>query len=165
MSENDNENVVLLDPGRIVGEAGGPMDTCSATLCIYHEDLDPELLTRRLGVAPTTSFRRGFQHPPHPRQRGPLSPPTRHGAWLLRVSEPPPKQVEDQLRRLLMLLAVEPEVWASVVAEHRVRISIGLHMSAWNRGFALSSRILGEVAKLGVELDFGIYVYYDDDES
>ena len=151
MSEDD-DNVVEMKPTRVLLEAGGTVDGCSATLCVYHENLDPEELTRRLGVNPTTAFKRGFQ-------RAAASRPMPHGAWLLRVAAPGPRTVEDQLRQLLMQLVVPPAVWASVIEEHRVRISIGLHMSAWNRGFALSPTILAELAKLGVELGFDLYVY------
>ncbi|MBK8237075.1 MAG: DUF4279 domain-containing protein [Deltaproteobacteria bacterium] len=158
MSKEDDDSVIEMRPPRVLFEVGGPVDACSATLCIYHEDLDPDEMTRRLGVNPTTAFRRGFQ-------RRSASRPMPHGAWLLRVSEPSLRTVEDQLHRLLMQLVVAPDIWATVVAEHRVRISVGLHMSAWNRGFALSPTILAAVAKLNVELDFDVYVYDDTEDG
>lgn len=153
---DDRDNVLRLDRDRVLVEAGGPVDESSATLCIYGHDLDPDDLTRRLGLQPTEAFRRGFQ-------RRPTSRPMAHGAWFFRVSEPPPSTVDDQLGKLLLQLVVPSEVWARVVEEFRVRVSVGLHMSCWNRGFTLTPTVLAAMAQLGVELDFDIYAYLDED--
>ncbi len=134
------------------------VDESRAALCIYHEDLDPEDLTRRLGLAPTKTFRRGHK-------AGPRSLASPHGAWLLEVRGEAPRGPDDVLRELLMQLAVEPTVWQDIVQTHKVRISPSLDLRAWNRGFAISPAPLKRIAQLGVELDFDIYANVEDDDA
>jgi hypothetical protein len=55
---------------------GGPVDEVRVTLALYSEDLDPDEVSRALGVQPTSAHRRG-------ERKGPRSPAYRKGAWLL----------------------------------------------------------------------------------
>ena len=55
---------------------GGPIDEVRVTLALYSEDLEPDEVTRALGVQPSSAHRRG-------ERRGPRSPPYRQGAWFL----------------------------------------------------------------------------------
>src|SRR5713226_10670143 len=56
--------------------------TCAVThasLGIFHDDLDPEEITRLLGLQPTRGWKRG--EPRNPRARTPI--PAKFGVWLL----------------------------------------------------------------------------------
>lgn len=55
--------------------------------------------------------------------------------------------------------------WEEVLRDFRVHISCGIHTTGWNRGFALSPTIIKQVADLGVELDFDLYAYGEDEED
>jgi hypothetical protein len=138
----------------VVAEVGGLVDEFGATLCIYADDLDPDALTRELGIAPTRAFVRGTQ-------RG-RSQPSSHGAWLLEVRGEAPREPDHVLRELLSRLAVDSTTWARILATHRVRITLGVHVCGWTRGFALLPPVLLRLAELGVEVGFDIYAHGED---
>jgi hypothetical protein len=61
---------------QVLAEVGGPIDEMNVTLALYSEDLQPEEVSRALGVEPTSAHRRG-------ENAGSRSPPYLSGAWLL----------------------------------------------------------------------------------
>jgi hypothetical protein len=42
-----------VEEAQVIAEVGGPVDEVGVTLAIYGGELDPEEITRALGVAPT----------------------------------------------------------------------------------------------------------------
>ena len=143
-------------PDDIAGETGGPVDEAAATLAIYGDTLRPDDVTALFQIKPTKSFESG--HKP-----GPKSPPITHGAWFYELRGRSPLGPEDLVQMLLARLPRDPEIWNQLRTQYRVRLRIALHMGAWNRGFGLSSEIVGRIAAIGAELDFDVYAYGDRD--
>jgi hypothetical protein len=142
--------------GKDVVEVGGLVDSSSASLCLYGEMLEPDGVSQLLGVQPTTAIRRGDK-------RGPRSPESPRGVWILRVEGDAPAGPEQHLRQLLMRLPTDRATWEAVRSHYEVRISVGIHINAWNRGFVLGPELLRSVAALGLELDFDIYANAEDE--
>lgn len=75
---------------------------CSRTramLRLFHTDLDPDDVSRRLGIAPTSSFRRG-----DPRGKGSSDPRRLSGGWLRGTETSESKDVQRHIVSLLDLL-------------------------------------------------------------
>lgn len=131
--------------------AGGPVDSARATLAVYGQDLDPAKITVVAGVEPSHAHRKGDR----------ISPRTdavrNQGAWLLRIAVEKPKEPEEALIELLDSLPSDGVFWTNLIEVYEVRLSIGLSLQEWNRGFTLSADIVRRVAVLGISLDFDIY--------
>lgn len=133
---------------------GGVVDSSSASLCFYAEDLDPDEITKILGVNATRSIKRGDR-------RNSVAKPYKKGAWIYRVEGNAPSGPNEHLINLLNSFSVKTEIWEQLRKKYECRISIGIHIYGWNRGFTLSPKALTQVNNTGIELDFDIYA---DDE-
>jgi hypothetical protein len=127
------------------------------TLAIYGEALDPEEITRTLGVAPTSAHRRG-------ERRRPRSRPASSGAWLLqersrREAEP----AEVVIDRVLRQLPKDPAVWCELRSKYDIQLRFGIHMTGWNKGLGFSYEQVMRIAQLGAHMKFDIYAYGDDE--
>jgi hypothetical protein len=151
-----SRKVIPLKPSRVQAEIGGPVDESSATLAVYSRDLEPRDVTALVGVEPTHSFRRGFK-------RGPRSPAMQHGAWFLEVRGNAPDGPEVQLETLLSKLPESANVWRQLIASYTVQLRLALHMQGSNKGFSLSKHITERLAVLGVDLEFDLYAYGEQD--
>jgi hypothetical protein len=82
---------------QVLAEVGGPIDEVNVTLALYSEELEPEEVSRALGVEPTSAHRRG-------ESPGSRSPPYLSGAWLLtkhgRDAEPAEAIIDRLLKQL-----------------------------------------------------------------
>jgi hypothetical protein len=148
-----DDNVVPF-PSRWI-EIGGPIESARASLSIYGEDLEPNEITRILGLAPTHGHRRGDR-------RGPKSPPATMGFWGYGVDSKAPDEAAGDpadlvLGRLLDRLPSDPALWARLVQQYRVRIFFCIGFEGYNQGFGLSARNIQRAAALGVPLDFDLY--------
>jgi uncharacterized protein DUF4279 len=145
---------------------GGPMPWFSVSLSILADDLDPDEVTRLLGVEPDTTRRRGVRWPvpdrPGMSAAGVSKFPARIGLWLIRLrpEQAPDCDVEAAVARLLDRIAVvPPEVWRQACAGAKARVSVALTLDAYNRGFGLGPALLRRVA----DLDFDVYEGLEDD--
>lgn len=146
-----SDNVIPF-PSRPEVTLGGPIDEAGVSLGIYGEDLDPDEITRLLGVSPTRSRRRG-------ELRGDGRTCWSDGAWLLHVeNRGGPEPADAVLDQLLGQLPTDPSIWASLAQRYRMRIFFYIGMSGFNKGFGLSADNIRRVAALGVRLDFDLYV-------
>jgi hypothetical protein len=134
--------------------AGGPVDEVRVTLALYCEDLDPDEVSRALGVQPTSAHRRG-------ERKGPRSPAYRKGAWLLTEEGHEAEHVAPVIERLLRQLPEAPAVWNELRTQHDVQLRFGLHMSGWNKGLVIPRELVDRMASIGATLDFDIYAYGD----
>lgn len=154
----------MSDAGRsrrrddVVAEVGGRVDEVHVTLALYGETLDPDEVSRRLGCAPTSAFRKGDSERPSGRKGRPYP----HGAWLLTLEDKAPVEVDALVTQLLGRLPAEPAFWSDLRRDYRVRIWIALYTTAWNRGFTLRPRTTELVALTGAELVFDWYCEGDD---
>jgi hypothetical protein len=126
-----------------------------ATLRMYHEDLDPDAVSRELGLAPERAFRRGEHHSrtaPHLvrrfggwflTSRGAVDSKDvrRHLDWLLDQLEPR----SDALRRLQG-------------AGFRMDVSCYWVSSFGHGGPALSPRLMRRLADLNLDVWFDVYL-------
>ena len=51
------------------------------------------------------------------------------------------------------------------VRGYRASIRVGIHTAGWNRGFGLSSEILATLARIGLGVDFDLYLYGDETDG
>jgi hypothetical protein len=145
-----------MDEPVVVAEVGGAVDEVWLTLGVYGEDLDPAEVSALLRCEPTGAHRRG--------DRRRLSPPSKTGAWLLRVEGSAPVEPDDLVARLLDRLPGDPAFWAGLTSRYTVQLSFALFVAAWSRGFDLSARSVQRVAALGLTLGFSIYAEADADQ-
>jgi hypothetical protein len=134
----------------IIAEVGGMVDETRLTLGIHGPDLLPEEISAVLGCAPTRAHRRGDPC-------GRYSPSWREGAWLLIVEGRAPSGPDELVPQLLRCLPSDRAIWEEVVARYIVRLSFGIFVGAWNRGFDLSPTSMKQLAALGVPVGFDIY--------
>lgn len=120
-----------------------------ASLRFFGEDLQPEEVTRLLGVAPTQSQLKGDVSP-----SGHVRPV---GGWWLRVEEREPGDLEDQIVALFSELTDDPQVWADLNARYRGDVFCGLFMDTTNEGLELKPETLLMIGQRGLRLGLDIY--------
>ena len=144
---------------------GGPMPWFSVGLWLTAEDLDPDEVTRLLGVEPDLTRRRGARWP-LPDRDGMSSPlrlssvPARLGVWSIRLhpEQAPGCDVEAAMAKVLdRVAAAAPEAWRRARAGVTARLSAALTLDACNRGFGLGPALLRRAADLGLELGFDVH--------
>lgn len=155
--KNDNK-VVPIRREKVIAKVGGVVDESVATLAVYGKDLEPDDVTKILGIKPTRSFRRGHK-------RGPNSRSIPHGAWFLEIRGDAPEGPDAQLRNLLMRLPDSEDIWRELRSRYKVQIRFGIFMCDWNKGFNLAPDLIIRLAKMGIELDFDIYANGDEEDN
>ena len=122
-------------------------------LTIKGESLDPEEVTRRLGVPPTTGFARGDTRV-HPT-------PIRFGYWRLQI-ERPGGEVNSFLNDLLMALNDHAEDVAELAHTYEAEITIVSDLTGISEGeIAISRFLIERIATMSVSLRF--YWLYGDE--
>jgi Domain of unknown function (DUF4279) len=152
------DKIVPIPKPKVLADVGGVIDESGVKLALYGDDLNPDVVTDLLKVKPTRSFKRGYRLKP-------TSRPMPHGAWFLEVRGKSPDGPEVLLRNLLTMLPASENVWKEIKARYKAQIRFGLHMSGWNKGFEISSTLVRRLGNMGVDLEFDIYAYGDDDED
>jgi uncharacterized protein DUF4279 len=141
---------------QVLAEVGGPIDDVNVTLALYSEGLEPQEISRALGVEPTSAHRRG-------ERRGSRSPPYSSGAWFLKEHGRDGELVEAIIDRLLNQLPENPAVWLDLSIRHKIQFRFGLHMTGWNKGLSISLKQVTRIAELGASMEFDIYAYSGDE--
>ena len=139
-------------------EAGGPVDECRATLAIYGDDLNPDVVSGMLGCSPSHAHRQGDR-------KSPTSPAFKTGAWLLTVETKSPNGPQEAISALLARFPATSEFWQPIVAKFRVSVRVGIHTVGWNRGFGLSPEILNAVGGIGAGIGFDLYFYGEETDG
>ena len=137
---------------QVLAEVGGPIDEVNVTLALYSEELEPEEVSRALGVQPTHAHRRG-------ERRGSRSPPSRTGAWFLEEHGRDAEPAEAIIDRLLKQLPEDPAVWRDLSTRHDIQFRFGLHMTGWNKGLSIPLKQVTRIAELRASMEFDIYAY------
>ena len=145
---------------QVLAEVGGPIDAVNVTLALYSEELEPEEISRALGVEPTHAHRRGD----HRRGESPGSgiPPYSSGAWLLKEHGRDAEPAEAVIDRLLKQLPEDPAVWRDLSTRHDIQFRFGLHMTGWNKGLSIPLKQVTRIAELRASMAFDIYAYGED---
>jgi hypothetical protein len=137
---------------------GGPMDSCSATLRLFGDDLDPDVVTAALGATPTTACRKGdiTRMRVTTRVEG-------QGKWLLTIDHWAGAAMEAVINELLDRLTGDLSVWADLTRRFKADLFCGLHMNDWNRGLSFCPETLRRVAERGLVLRLDVYYVADGD--
>lgn len=138
-------------PNEPLLETGGLVERTVVTLAIYGDELDPKKITQLLGLKPTHSHRRGESKPGSEQM---ISAP---GSWRFTLKGARPDGPEELTEKLLEFLPHEGVDWELLSEQYDIRLSYGIFFTGWNRGFALSSRLLQRLAEYHAELDFDLY--------
>jgi hypothetical protein len=145
-----------VETNQVLAEVGGRIDEVNVTLAFYSEELEPQEISRALGVEPTNAHRRG-EH------RGPKSPPAPSGAWLLTARGCDAEPAQAVIDRLVKQLPEHPAVWRELRMRHDIQIRFGLHMTGWNKGLSIPLKQVTRIAELGASMEFDIYAYGEDE--
>jgi Domain of unknown function (DUF4279) len=132
--------------------SGGGLDEVNVTLALYSEELEPEEISRALGLEPTSAYHRG-EH------RGPKSEPAPLGAWLLAARGSNAEPAQAVIDRLLEQLPDDPAVWRDLGMRHDIQVIFGLHKTGWNIGLSIPLKQVARIAELGASMEFDIYAY------
>jgi hypothetical protein len=137
------DDVVPIRKLKVIGQAGGPVDEVRAYLVLQRDDLDPDVVSARLGCPPTRSPK---------------------GTWLLIVEGFAPTQPDQLLVTLLERFPTDPQFWADLRRDYEVRIDLAIHTGGWNRGFSLRPETVARVALTGVPFGFDLYFYGEEED-
>jgi Domain of unknown function (DUF4279) len=127
-------------------------DEVSVSLVFGGETVDPDAITRLLGVGPTT-FRRAGEPP-----SGPLLPSTQRGGFwrLMATHRVRDSSVEAQILKLLAQLPPPGPVWETL-RPLSGQLFCGLFLEVWNRECYLSPAVLAAALERHLALRLDIY--------
>src|SRR5437870_10632648 len=123
-----------MDVQNLVWLAGGTVDESRLMLRFFGDDLDPVLVSSKLGSQPTDSCRKGDLH-----RTGRILEKT--GRWLLereRTAEP----VAGCLMQLLGCLTDDLAVWKELTQRFHADLRCHLIAKRWNRGVTWPPEVL-----------------------
>jgi hypothetical protein len=118
------------------------------------DDLNPDELTKVLGVDPSSAHRKGDAR--SSLATGKSYAPQKTGLWLLSATPAEPGDLDSQILELLGRLPAELEIWMGLAAYHP-DFSIGLFLQEGNEEIGISATVLQAIAARGIELDFDVY--------
>ncbi len=149
-----------LPPGDYVS-VGGDVDRITLSVRVAGDQLDPDEVTRALGAAPTFAARKGERRP-----SGGREVIQRTGVWFVEFQGAPVEWTLDEaIAALLDRLPADMAVWDELAAKYELDLFCGLHLGAWNRGFALPPGLLHRLAERHLELDVDIYCVGSDETA
>lgn len=132
---------------------GRSVDRVQVSLRLFGADLDPDAVTRALGLAPTDAGRPGGVRT---KAGGRMKVTT--GFWYLDATAGPvPDSLEAQIKSLLARLPQDPGIWRQLAARWRMELFCGLFLDYWVRESALPPALLGALAERGLTLRLDIY--------
>jgi len=143
---------------QVLLRVGGPIDSCSATLRLFGDDLDPDAVTAMLGAVPTTACRKGDIT-----RRKVTTRVEQRGKWLLSIDHRTGTTLDAVINELLDRVTGDLGVWVELAKRFQIDLFCGLNMESWNRGLSFSPQTMKRVAERGLEL--GLDIYYMEDEE
>jgi len=131
---------------------GGDVDRVTAARRVGAPDLDPDAVTRQLGVQPTFAARRGDTRPS---KAGTI---TQHvGVWILEAPRSTEWVLRDAITALLDRLPTATSVWDGIAQSATIDMFCGLHLDDFNRGLDLPAQLLARLAERHIGLSLDIY--------
>ena len=130
------------------------------TLRVGGDDLEPEEITRLLGVTPTHAHVKGEQWSGEKPGR---IYTRRSGLWRISAADREPEDMNGQIQQLLGQLTVDLMVWRELASRFEVDLFCGLFMKSGNDGMALSPESMTALGERGITLILDIYC--GDDEE
>lgn len=116
---------------------------------------EPEEITRRVGVEPTESWRKGEVHPKNQRKR-------KFSRWSLASRLDRSAELEAHIRDVLVQVDQKPAEFQSVSREYGGRMQL---VGYWNNlypGLYLDQSLVESLARYALSVDFDFYYLYSD---
>jgi hypothetical protein len=155
------DEITPLRKREALTDVGRPVDEARVTLALYGESLDPDEVSRRLGCAPSSAFRKGETRRPSGREGRPMP----HGAWFLTVEGKAPVGIDELTALLLNRFPTDRQFWNELCHDYQVQIRVAIHTGGWNRGFDLKPATTKLVALTSATVGFDLYFYADEAEG
>jgi hypothetical protein len=133
---------------------GGELDRVEVSVRIAGETLEPDRITRMLGVRPTFAARKGEII-----QRGTRTVTQRIGIWSYALPASREWVLGDAIRTLLEQLPADPALWEALASEFATDVFCGLFLSSMNRGTELPVETLALLAERQLKLGLDIYAH------
>jgi len=127
------------------------IDRLEIELRVTGDDLDPERITRMLGVNPTHSARKGEQI-----DRAGVPITQRTGIWSYTLPASPEWELGDAIDTLLERLPHDPALWESLAGWATVSIVCGLYIHGVDRVADLAPDTLARLAERRLALSLQI---------
>lgn len=136
---------------------GGPVDHCRVALRVFADQLDPNEVTRFIGIQPTDAERKGAKKSP---EKGDKYTIPRVGRWCFETTDTECGEwdVEEVVKYVLAKFPSRPEFWKALHERYQVSLYCDLLLEAMNRGFENSPGVLGMLAERQLKLELDIYV-------
>jgi len=119
---------------------------------------DPSIVTRRIGLSPTSAWRRGDPMPSHP------TATRNHSRWSFQSPLPLETHVEKHFEALLPLPEPHTASIRECAAEFSVELCCAIYYEDFTPGIHLSPEILQRITALGIPLDLDLYCLGDDSD-
>ena len=132
-------------------------DEFCVSLNISGDDLDPDEVTRLLGVSPTFACRIGDAIP---RRNHTFTAPS--GSWSISTKRST-RDIEEQLTELFAKLNGDPAVWSSLTSRYGASLFCGVFLSWYGHGFSMSPSLHRLLLDRNLLITFDIYDDYDHD--
>jgi hypothetical protein len=126
----------------------------TVALRFFGDDLDPEMLTTRLGKPPTTCARKGEVIKSEKTGRE-LAAKT--GRWILDVERCEPGDLDKQIRDIFSGMTNDMMVWCDLAQSYHPDLFVGLFIHELNEGREVSAESLSLLADRGIFLGLNIY--------
>jgi Domain of unknown function (DUF4279) len=151
-----------LSPTEPVGEliwvAGGSVDECSVSLRFFGDDLDPDSITKSLGIRPTTSYRKGDVF------RGKADDRIHNtGSWRYGIQRRADIDLEELINKLFNRITPNLEIWHNLTTKFQSDLFCGLWLKRANGATDLSPAVMMKIAERG--LSIGLDIYFDDEDK
>lgn len=132
---------------------GGMPDLARTTvgLRIFGDALDPDEITRRLGIEPTGCARKGDTH----RTASGREVVARSGSW--RLDAGVPGNLSTQIAALLAKLPSDSTIWCELAQHYECDVFCGLFMREGNEGTELSPQVMSMLSVRRLRLELDIY--------
>ena len=140
----------MTDPGDDT-PAERDIDRLEIELRVTGDDLDPERITRMLGVNPTLAARKGEQI-----DRGGVPIAQRTGIWSWALPPSPEWELGDAIDTLLERLPHDPALWESLAGWATVSVVCGLYIHDVDRVADLPPDTLARLAERRLALSLQI---------
>jgi hypothetical protein len=134
-------------------------DHTIATLIIYTNDDDPQLITDTTGLSPSSTQKIGdhfrYKHGVKSKERKHAVP---FSAWYLDSDLLNTDEVEDHIKRLLEMIRPYKETFIGLTQQYTgTKISVGAYFYNSNPGFWFEPQLMKEICEYEATLDLDLY--------
>lgn len=130
----------------------------AASLRIFGDQLDPDVITAALGKAPTSAYRKGEAvTTPNGNQR--IATISR---WSIKVDRREPGDLDEQIAEILLGTTSDFAVWKALATSFKADVFCGLFLKEENEGLSLSPETTLALGQRGLTLDLDIYCRHHD---